>query len=97
VKIENITKIADIAGGGDAAPSTRFSPRISGFPLTNNRVRVNRQLHDIEPSTPGGAFDIKRVEELKKAISEGRFVIDSEKVADKLLETMGGLLRGKRS
>jgi negative regulator of flagellin synthesis FlgM len=96
VKIENTTKTADIAVHDDAAPTIRFDPSISKLRLVSNRVQVNRQLRDIDPSAPGGAFDIKRVEELKKAISEGRFVTDPEKIADGLLETVHGLLPRKR-
>lgn len=64
--------------------------------LTRHRTQATKQLHEIEPPTLGKAFDIKRVEALKRAISEGRFVIDSAKIADGLLETVHGLLPGKR-
>jgi negative regulator of flagellin synthesis FlgM len=96
VKIENTTKTADISPSDDAAPTTKFAPSISVLTLTHNRVQVSKQLQEIEPSAPGKAFDIKRVEALKQAISNGRFVIDSEKIADGLLETVHGLLPGKR-
>ena len=96
MKIENTTKTTDIAVRDDAAPTTRSDPSISELRLVSNRVEVYRQLHDIDPCAPGGTFDIKRVEELKKAISEGRFVTDPEKIADGLLETVHGLLPSKR-
>jgi negative regulator of flagellin synthesis FlgM len=92
VKIVNTTKTAEIAPSDDAAPTTKFAPSISVLTLTHNRIQVSKQLHEIGPSTPGKAFDIKRVEALKRAISEGRFVIDSEKMADGLLDTVQGLL-----
>jgi negative regulator of flagellin synthesis FlgM len=95
VKIENTTKTADISVRDDAAPTIRFDPSISELRLVSNRVQVYRQLHDIDPSARRGTFDIKRVEELKKAISEGRFVTDPEKIADGLLDTVNGLLPRK--
>jgi negative regulator of flagellin synthesis FlgM len=95
VKIENTTKSADIAPSDDVAPTAKFAPRCV-LTLTRHRVQVSKQLHEIEPSTPGKAFDIKRVEALKRAISEGCFAIDSEKIADGLMETVHGLLPGRR-
>jgi negative regulator of flagellin synthesis FlgM len=95
VKIENTTKSASIAPSDDAAPAAKFAPR-SVLTLTRHRTQASKQLHEIGPPTQGKGFDIKRVEALKRAISEDRFVIDSEKIADGLLETMHGLLPGKR-
>jgi negative regulator of flagellin synthesis FlgM len=95
VKIENTTKSANITPSDDAAPAAKFAPR-SVLTLTRHRTQASKQLHEIEPPTQGKGFDIKRVEALKRAISENRLVIDSEKIADGLLETMHGLLPGKR-
>jgi negative regulator of flagellin synthesis FlgM len=95
VKIENTTKSASIAPSDDAAPTAKSAPR-SVLTLTRHRTPASKQLHEIAPPTQGKAFDIKRVDALKRAISEGRFVINSEKIADGLLETVHGLLPGKR-
>ena len=95
MKIENTTKSASIAPSDDAAPTGQFAPR-SVLTLTRHRIQVSKPPHEIEPSMPGKAFDIKRVEALKRAISEGRFVIDSEKIADGLLEAVHGLVPGER-
>jgi negative regulator of flagellin synthesis FlgM len=95
VKIENTTKSASIAPSDDAAPTAKSAPR-SVLTLTRHRTQASKQLHEIEPPAHGKAFDIKRVEALKRAISEGRFVIDSEKIADGLLETVQGLLPSER-
>lgn len=94
MKIENTTKSATVAQSDDAAP-TKSAPR-SVLTLTRHRTQAGKQLHEIDLPTQGKAFDIKRVDALKRAISEGRFVIDSEKIADGLLETVHGLLPGKR-
>jgi negative regulator of flagellin synthesis FlgM len=41
-------------------------------------------------------FEAKKVEEIKLAISEGRFQVNSEKVADGLLETVKDLLSARK-
>ncbi|MCU6433216.1 flagellar biosynthesis anti-sigma factor FlgM [Undibacterium sp. Jales W-56] len=41
-------------------------------------------------------FEAKKVEEIKLAISEGRFQVNSEKVADGLLETVKDLLNARK-
>jgi negative regulator of flagellin synthesis FlgM len=43
----------------------------------------------------GGEFDAKKVEEVRNAIAEGRFKVDSGAVADRLLASVGELLGRK--
>jgi negative regulator of flagellin synthesis FlgM len=43
----------------------------------------------------GGEFDAKKVEEVRAAIAEGRFKVNAEAVADKLLASVGELLGRK--
>ena len=44
----------------------------------------------------GGEFDAKKVEQVRAAIAEGRFKVNAEAVADKLLASVGELL-GRKS
>lgn len=41
-------------------------------------------------------LDVAKVAEIKQAISEGRFKVNSEVVADRLLETVKELIQNKR-
>lgn len=41
-------------------------------------------------------FDSKKVERIKSAIAEGQFTVNSEKVADSLLETVRDLLHSRK-
>jgi negative regulator of flagellin synthesis FlgM len=70
------------AAGTAAAPDTI---RIS---------ELSNQLASIESRfVTDGAFDASRVETIKTAMREGRFTVNPEAVADKLLESVRELLR----
>ena len=95
MKIENTITTAH---AGDAADSVaKFSPKTADPTLNSDQVQLSTQLQNIEKKLAHGeVFDAKRVEEIKQAISEGRFVVNPEKVADGLLETVRDLLRSKQ-
>ncbi len=54
------------------------------------------RLNQLETQFAQSDFDAKKVEEVRSAISEGRFKVNSEAVADKLLSSVAELL-GKRA
>jgi negative regulator of flagellin synthesis FlgM len=58
---------------------------------------LSTQLQALQSTQAGSAvFETKKVEEIKLAISEGRFQVNAEKVADGLLETVKDLLNSRR-
>ena len=58
---------------------------------------LSSQLQALQGAQASGAvFEAKKVEEIKLAISEGRFQVNSEKVADGLLETVKDLLNARK-
>jgi negative regulator of flagellin synthesis FlgM len=83
---------------GDAATSATKSSAKKAEPVAgNDQVQLSTQLQDIEKKlAEGEVFDARRVEEIKQAISQGQFVVNPEKVADGLLETVRDLLRGNQ-
>jgi negative regulator of flagellin synthesis FlgM len=92
VKIDNTIMPTHV--GEAAASATKFSQRTAEPTPGNDQVQLSAQLQDIEKKlAQGEVFDAGRVEEIKQAISEGRFVVNPEKVADGLLETVRDLLR----
>ena len=72
----------------DAAPKTRGDVQLS--PLAS-------QLKQIEASLDAGqAVDSARVAEVKRAIAEGSFAVNSEKVADRLIDATREFLRAHK-
>ena len=54
---------------------------------------LSSQLREIEAGMDKSAVDSKRVAEIKQAIDEGRFEVNSGAVADRLLENTRDFLR----
>lgn len=58
---------------------------------------LSTQLQAMQSTQASNAvFEAKKVEEIKLAIAEGRFQVNSEKVADGLLETVKDLLNSRK-
>jgi negative regulator of flagellin synthesis FlgM len=59
---------------------------------------LSTQLQEIEAGLGSGqAVDSARVAEVKRAIAEGRFEIDAEKIADRLVDATREFLRSHKS
>jgi negative regulator of flagellin synthesis FlgM len=94
------------ASTGPAGAASSASERASGTrePIApgpaQDKVSISdlsRSLAALEARIAGGeaVFDAARVEEIKKAIAEGRFNVDAGSVADSLLESVQELLARK--
>jgi negative regulator of flagellin synthesis FlgM len=68
----------------------------AGENVTLSPMSVQLQALQAEVST-SGVFDAEKVEAIKSAISSGQFKVDSEKVADGLLDTVKDLIQTKQS
>jgi negative regulator of flagellin synthesis FlgM len=98
MKIENTITTAKVGIGDPSMTVIRFGQKAPETAASSDQVKLSAQLQDIEKKLAHGeVFDARRVEEIKQAISEGRFVVNPEKVADGLLETVRDLLRSKQS
>lgn len=81
-------KRADKAAGPNPHP-VNTSEKVELSPLSS-------QLQSIESNLASdGVFDAARVQEIRQAISEGRFKVNAEVVADRLLDTVKELLQAR--
>lgn len=79
---------ARAAGGRPAEPVAQ----VEKVQLSELASRLNQ----LETQFAQADFDIKKVEEVRAAIAEGRFKVNAEAVADKLLASAAELL-GRKS
>jgi negative regulator of flagellin synthesis FlgM len=77
------TKGTDKAAAANPAPTDTVSLSSQGQALAST-------------GASNGVFDSKKVERIKSAIAEGQFTVNSEKVADSLLETVRDLLHSRK-
>ena len=81
-----------------AAGANKGAERAAGAaPAATDSVRLSSQGQALAGAVGAGAvFDTKKVERIKSAIADGQFQVNSDKVADGLLETVRGLLHSRK-
>jgi negative regulator of flagellin synthesis FlgM len=87
-------RVTTPSSGDSRAPSKVGEP-VAGTEKVQLSDMATR-LNQLESRFSTSDFDAKRVEEVRSAIAEGRFKVDSDAVADRLLASVSELL-GKRS
>jgi negative regulator of flagellin synthesis FlgM len=80
-------KAADNAAAAATAAST---------PAATDTVRLSQQGQAMAAGSTNQVFDTKKVERIKAAIADGQFQVNSEKVADGLLETVRDMLHSRK-
>lgn len=80
-------KRASSAGGGKRPPTTgNQTDRVDIGPLAGQLAALESSLENVQ------VVDTQRVEAIKQAISEGRFRVNADVVADRLLSTVKELV-----
>jgi negative regulator of flagellin synthesis FlgM len=99
MKIDPTTmKAAAIGPVSDERPRTAKNDTPSRQPASTVHVSpLASQLQSIDKADAGGSVDASRVAHLKLAIAQGRYTVDAEKIADRLLESAREALRGPKS
>jgi negative regulator of flagellin synthesis FlgM len=83
---------AKAADGAAAKPSAGQSTPVSLAVPLSNIVQIGEAIV-AQVNESSSSFNVERVAEIKKAISEGRFRVDAEKIADGLLVSVREMLK----
>lgn len=88
----NTTPTANAKSADNAAAAAASATR----PAATDTVRLSQQGQALAAGSTNQVFDSKKVERIKAAIADGQFQVNSEKVADGLLETVRDLLHSRK-
>ncbi|MGF6275336.1 negative regulator of flagellin synthesis FlgM [Massilia sp. UYP11] len=90
--LQPATTQTNTARGADKAATTAPTTQAQ-----TDSVRLSSQGQAMANAVGGAqVFDAKKVERIKMAIADGQFQVNSEKVADGLLETVRDLLHSRQ-
>ena len=92
--IDSVKSSPNLPIGQTPTPTAKAAEKTSAAPAATDSVQLSPQLQSLEGKS--GVFDTKKVEKIKLAIAGGQFQVNSEKVADGLLETVKDLLQSRR-
>lgn len=79
------------AGTATPQPGASAGPRVQLSPLGSQLAGIEASLANVP------VVDTQKVEEIKQAISDGRFKVNSDVIADKLLETVRELIQAQKA
>jgi negative regulator of flagellin synthesis FlgM len=99
MKIDNSAKIISTVPSPAGSRSQSVRPAATGAKATSSAGQsatvIAAGLHAAVGAEP--AFDAQKVAEIRQAISEGRFLINPERVADGLINSVREMLGQGRS
>jgi negative regulator of flagellin synthesis FlgM len=99
MKIDPTMKTPTIGSVTDERPRTSRNDTPSRQPASTVQVSpLASQLQSIDKGAEAGtSVDASRVAQVKLAIAQGRYTIDAERIADRLIESARASLRGPQS
>ncbi len=95
MKIDQLSKSVTSATTGEKPQRTARQDTAQPQQDSVELSALSTQLNAFQSDAAGETVDMERVQEIKQAIAEGRFKVNAEVVADKLLETVRDLLQGR--
>lgn len=94
VKIDSNFKPVGAAGVSGNRPKADAAGARASAPAAE--VKISAASAQLAGASSGAPVDGARIAEIKLAISEGRFKINAEAIADGLIDTARGLLQSQR-
>lgn len=93
-------KIDNSLSSAALAPSTRAKPRPAGSDASgasaSEDVKFSSLAEQFQSADAKPPFDSARVQEIKQAIAEGRFSINANAIADRLIDSARDLISAQR-
>jgi negative regulator of flagellin synthesis FlgM len=99
VKINDTVKSTGLPASPATTTNARGADKATTTPVATDSVKLSAQGQAMAASAAAGSgavFDTKKVERIKLAIADGQFQVNSEKVADGLLDTVKDLLHSRK-
>lgn len=96
--IDSVKSSSSLPLGQTQTPTAnKAAEKAPVVPAATDSVQLSSQLQSLEGKIANSSvFDAKKVEKIKLAIADGHFQVNSEKVADGLLDTVKDLLRSRK-
>lgn len=95
---DSIKKTAGLGVGTTQARGSKGADKTGAGKASSDSVHLSTQVQALTAQVANtSVFDANKVEEIKAAISEGRFHVDPEKVANGLLETVSNLIHTRKA
>lgn len=95
--IDSIKSSPNLPVGQTPTPTAKAAEKAPAVPVATDSVQLSSQLQSLEGKIANSSvFDAKKVEKIKLAIADGQFQVNSEKVADGLLQTVKDLLHSRQ-
>ena len=99
MKINDSIKKPGVPGVGTTpAGAGKSAGKASPAKAASDSVHLSSQLKALTAQVAGtSVFDAKKVEEIKAAITDGRFQVNAEKVAEGLIDTVKDLIHKRKA
>ena len=95
---DSIKKPATLGTGTAQAAPGKSAGKAAPAAATPDNVHLSSQLKALTEQVAGASvFDTKKVEEIKAAITDGRFQVNAEKVAEGLMESVKDLIHKRKA
>jgi negative regulator of flagellin synthesis FlgM len=93
-----VANIPSAKVGSGNAKSTKSVDGTTDVTNSSDAVQISEEAKSIASTSSSGAvFDAKKVADIKAAISEGRFQVNSEMVADGIIASVRDLIQSRSS